>query len=539
MEMSQRIAEILDAATPMQRVQYASELRKLSEELSVAGAMRQIEIAKRVRQIIFELGNDQDAPPRITLKLGAKGDSGAAVKAVEAIRERYAANPFDDREVIIGGAAVEVYRWEGRLHLSGIRSMQPGEGAASAALNELGALADEFNVEIELQAEPFGSKAMTREQLEAWYARHGYVRPVGDDMMIRKPGAKAAEPEPVKPAGLSAEAFADLPQGRGYKSSKLAEAIEKIDQARAAGSISNVNLKFIRDQANRALEAAFDAIFDTYRQTESAQKLRNAQPGTAEAAAYNEFVWEVIKRPEMHTLAGAVKRLQKVKPYDADQGKVIAEALALSMRFMPIAEAVEELKGLVSKRVIKSEEQKAAERSAAAIPATKVSQLVHDVVVAQRPDLEEQYKEYAKNALENYVKAFGPSVDIPARDYKTRERFHKSIGRLLAPRGRGEAAQISDEKLQAAAEQYAQSTVEAVVTKIMQKAGELEEPEVRDFSGANFTILGKLKGKPVALKQQIILNRTVNGELFNQYPLRITLDGKAVSEAEYKTFMLS
>jgi hypothetical protein len=43
--------------------------------------------------------------------------------------------------------------------------------------------------------------------------------------------------------------------------------------------------------------------------------------------------------------------------------------------------------------------------------------------------------------------------------------------------------------------------------------------------------------KAVEIRQQCIINRSCNNNFFNQYPARIKVDGKAVSEAEYDVMM--
>lgn len=64
-----------------------------------------------------------------------------------------------------------------------------GQGFASAALNELCTLADQFGVTLQLEVMPFGKIALSRAQLREWYTRFGF-RPESKNkspFMQRKP----------------------------------------------------------------------------------------------------------------------------------------------------------------------------------------------------------------------------------------------------------------------------------------------------------------------------------------------------------------
>jgi hypothetical protein len=71
-------------------------------------------------------------------------------------------------------------------------TLTPGGGNGSWMLRTLCTLADKYQVEIRLKVLPFGRKphAMTRDQLVAWYGRHGFVG--NRRKMIRKPQAPEA-----------------------------------------------------------------------------------------------------------------------------------------------------------------------------------------------------------------------------------------------------------------------------------------------------------------------------------------------------------
>lgn len=107
-------------------------------------------------------------------------------------------NPFDDRERIIGGAGVEMYPFDGMMHLSFIRTLDPEKGHGSAALKAITDLADKHDVAISLNVQrPKGMKGLTNAQLWDWYRRNGFVKTSGDEMV--------REPQP--PSGTDSPAF--------------------------------------------------------------------------------------------------------------------------------------------------------------------------------------------------------------------------------------------------------------------------------------------------------------------------------------------
>lgn len=72
-----------------------------------------------------------------------------------------------------------------------------------------------------------------------------------------------------------------------------------------------------------------------------------------------------------------------------------------------------------------------------------------------------------------------------------------------------------------------------VLAKVDAKVGELENPGVVRVSGANFLITGTKCDMNVVIEQNQIINVSVKGKLFNQYPSRIYVDGKFMSAAKF------
>ena len=92
---------------------------------------------------------------------------------------------------------------------------------------------------------------------------------------------------------------------------------------------------------------------------------------------------------------------------------------------------------------------------------------------------------------------------------------------------------LNEEKLAAYADNAAHSLVTAWIGKIEQKVGELESPEVCHVNDYAYLITGTRNGQEVTIDQNMIINVSKRGVMFNQFPARITLDGKKISAAAY------
>lgn len=94
--------------------------------------------------------------------------------------------------------------------------------------------------------------------------------------------------------------------------------------------------------------------------------------------------------------------------------------------------------------------------------------------------------------------------------------------------------EINEAKLDDIAEQYANTTVLSWKAKIDEKVGCLDDATVRRLDGCRFSISGMRAGRLVRIEQDMILNTSPKGLLFNQFPARIYVDGKFTSAAAYK-----
>lgn len=96
------------------------------------------------------------------------------------------------------------------------------------------------------------------------------------------------------------------------------------------------------------------------------------------------------------------------------------------------------------------------------------------------------------------------------------------------------AYSIDDARLAAEAAKYADEVVEQWGNKIEAKLGELDGARVLRMDGCRFLIVGTRAGVAVEIQQDMILNVSSKGTLFNQWPSRIYVNKKFLSEAAYR-----
>ena len=92
---------------------------------------------------------------------------------------------------------------------------------------------------------------------------------------------------------------------------------------------------------------------------------------------------------------------------------------------------------------------------------------------------------------------------------------------------------MNEAKLARASAEYAKIALAECINKMVAKLGSLESAEVVNFQGFSyFVVVGKINGHVVQIEQQSIINVSVKGKPFNQYPARLYVDGSFVSAAK-------
>lgn len=94
---------------------------------------------------------------------------------------------------------------------------------------------------------------------------------------------------------------------------------------------------------------------------------------------------------------------------------------------------------------------------------------------------------------------------------------------------------VDHDRIAKEAVRYADFTIAKFVIKLTAKLADLDDVEfVQSQYGTDFSICGKLNGREVQVDQRQILNWSPKGNPFHQFPALIYVDGKKVSEKQFK-----
>lgn len=349
------------------------------------------------------------------------------------------------------------------------------------------------------------------------------------------------------------------------------EAIAILNVALEADEIRKVDFEAVKSSINRAIDM---------QRNEIQKEWLNSRDKEAATYPLEEDLYYTSM--SLNTLNSAKKKALKA------QGTYIGDAvLKLVSKYEPVAAALEGVKPKIVTRQVKTEEQKAAEKAEKLIPKTDASaalfSAIDNEVETKRPaivadikaGIERLLKTIQKRRGDSLASMFSPDAGSDAR--KDEGIFGSEISRLLTDEefiqkkrsamtaierkasainnvpalekiryAREIAAQVAivdsvpvldDAKMEAYANREVDDMFAAIKVKMLEKAGEIENPKVEDLSHYQFAITGQMKGRTVRIEQDIIINRSANGKAFNQFPARIYVDGKFTSEADYKTMM--
>jgi hypothetical protein len=94
---------------------------------------------------------------------------------------------------------------------------------------------------------------------------------------------------------------------------------------------------------------------------------------------------------------------------------------------------------------------------------------------------------------------------------------------------------LNAEKVAKFAAVMADEMADEVLAKVNAKVAELQNAKAVLVSGANFVITGLKNDQQVRMEQNQIINVSVKGKLFNQFPSRIYVNNKFTSAAKFAT----
>lgn len=160
---------------------------------------------------------------------------------------------------------------------------------------------------------------------------------------------------------------------------------------------------------------------------------------------------------------------------------------------------------------------------------------LHALVLAKRAELAEVVEAQLRRVFSAAVSKLGPTLPRVYNDPDFGRMWSNTMKHLVDGGGGRTAASIDEEKLRSYAHDYARNSLEELFQKLIAKVGDLEGATAQGLSGFDFQLAGHRDAHRVVVDQQMIVNVSSRGTLFNQFPARIRVDGKAVSEAAYKS----
>jgi hypothetical protein len=157
-----------------------------------------------------------------------------------------------------------------------------------------------------------------------------------------------------------------------------------------------------------------------------------------------------------------------------------------------------------------------------------------EIFESYKPELAERFKRNVHKTFSEMVEDLGPELKGVYNSWSWAKTFTSVVQPFCKGYKRGEAKALNEDRITAAAEKYADMVVESWKTKIDEKIGMMDSATVHHLDGCRFSITGTKAGQEVYITQDMIINISSQGTLFNQFPARIKLDGKAISAAKFK-----
>jgi hypothetical protein len=170
-------------------------------------------------------------------------------------------------------------------------------------------------------------------------------------------------------------------------------------------------------------------------------------------------------------------------------------------------------------------------------------------LLERAPELAEDYKRFVRATFKSMQEALGPGLAGAGSNWTWARTFGAIRGNLYkdadkeayrsSPVSMGEYSKIpykiNEETLERNAQQYGERVALEWYNKMRDKLGDLERIVVADAGkGGDIVIKGWHKGRGVSILQQRIINVSSKGLPFHQFPSRIYVDGKFLSESAYK-----
>jgi hypothetical protein len=157
-----------------------------------------------------------------------------------------------------------------------------------------------------------------------------------------------------------------------------------------------------------------------------------------------------------------------------------------------------------------------------------------------RASLEAQGVAHLRGIFASAVEALGPSLRGVYNNPRFARVWSETMKYVTGRTGdRADSVAVLDEaRLAKFVSDWAAAELEGAAEKLTAKVANLSDVEVLRASGSGaewFVVYGKRPdGTVVKVEQNQIVNVSSKGKLFNQWPARIYVAGKFISEAAYK-----
>jgi hypothetical protein len=171
--------------------------------------------------------------------------------------------------------------------------------------------------------------------------------------------------------------------------------------------------------------------------------------------------------------------------------------------------------------------------------------ILRDELLRRAPELAEDYKRFVRHTFKRMQEALGETLKGVGSSWTWSRTYDAIKGNLKQDWGGRSVLmyeeslkipyQINEEALGRNAQAYGERVALEWYNKMRAKLGDLESVTVVDAgTGGDVLIKGRIKGHDVAVEQHRIINASSRGLLFHQFPARIYVDGKFMSEAAYR-----
>ena len=164
---------------------------------------------------------------------------------------------------------------------------------------------------------------------------------------------------------------------------------------------------------------------------------------------------------------------------------------------------------------------------------------IHAACIANIPALTELFARRLVRTFEYQAEQHSGTVPAHPSAY---DRAYLTIRETIAPvcdavpaadgKMRNATLQLNHAKVAKVAAEMAEAAAVAWEHKINEKLG-ATEVEFVSAETCRFTVRGSFAGRKVRLHQEMIVNVSTKGRLFNQFPSRIYVDGKFTPAAKF------